>query len=224
MSIPPFAGSQYGNRLVQILENLVVKFGIGVVWLEVANQTYARDYVDSTTLYIPQVFRFFEDASSGFKMGFIVIEYVPGANLDTLDVLADLSIAKRTIDAIRHLATIPVPLGQGPGPVGGGPAYGYLWSDNGTGCALGTIKGIEDWMNMRLNIVKQPRIYFAHQQQLTIRHIDLARRNIRMLPDNRVCFMDWAFAGFYLISLKFTCSGSSFIQIKSGLINSLIFY
>jgi hypothetical protein len=194
---PHFAGLDHGHRLTKISEDLVVKFGIGVRLQEAENQRHARLHVDSTILYIPQVFHFFNHTFLGFDMGFIVMEFVSGVGLHTLDLRTDLSIARRTINAIRQLATIPMASHQGPGPVGGGAAYGYLWSENGTGCTLETTDDMEAWFNKRLAIINQPPISLTHQQKLTMRHMDLVRRNICILRDQRVCFFDWAFAGFY---------------------------
>lgn len=196
-STPPFAGSPHGNQLVKISEDLVVKFGLGVRRQEAANQSYARSCADNAILYVPKVFRYFEATLTGSNMGFIVMEYVHGVNLHTLDVVESPHLADRTMAAIRHLASIPVPPGQGPGPVGGGAAKGYLWSDSGTGRDLESIEGIENWMNQRLDIVSYPRISLAQQQELTLRHMDLVRRNICVLSDSSICFMDWAFAGFF---------------------------
>jgi hypothetical protein len=196
MKTPHFAGSLHGNRLTRISDNLVVKFGIGVRLQEAANQAHARLHVDSTVLYVPQVFRYFEDTSLGFNMGFIVMEYVSGVGLHKLDVCRDPSIAERTMNAVRQLATIPTATHQGPGPVGGGAAYGYLWSENGTGCTLRNISDMETWLNTRLAIINQPPISLT-RQRLTMRHMDLVRRNICILSDSRICFFDWAFAGFY---------------------------
>jgi hypothetical protein len=197
MTIPHFAGSSHGNRLTRISEKFIVKFGIGVQRQEAANQMYARLHVDNSILYIPQVFHFFSDASFGFNMGFIVMEYVSGVGIDALDIRNDPTISKHTINAVRHLATIPLSPDQGPGPVGGGPAYGYLWSESGTGQILETVEDMERWFNKRLSIINQPPISLARQQQLRMCHMDLVRRNICILPDSRICFLDWAFAGFY---------------------------
>jgi len=103
---PHFAGSLHGNRLTRVSKKLVVKFGIGVRLQEAANQAYARTHVDSTVLYIPQVFRYFEDASFGFNMGFIVMEYVSGVGLHTLDVRNHPSIAKRNHPSIANIAAV----------------------------------------------------------------------------------------------------------------------
>lgn len=194
---PPISGCSFGNQLVKISESLVAKFGIGVTKQEAENQNYASRNVNTTILYIPRVFRFFQATCLGFRMGFIVMEYVRGVSLESIDVHANPHLAKLTIDAIRHLATIPAPSSQGPGPVGGGPARGYLWSDEGTRYGFTSIKDMEDWMNTRFSIVKMPHISFAQHQKISMRHMDLVRRNIYLLPDSTICFLDWAFAGFY---------------------------
>lgn len=197
-SAPAFAGSAHGNRLVKISKDVVVKFGVGVKREEAANQIYARRHVDNKILYVPRVFRFFKAPLSGFSMGFIVMEYVAGVNLKTLNVLDDPAFAKRTMDANQHLAMIPIPSNQGPGPVDGGFAQGYLWSDQGFGCTFNTITDMENWINARLEVVHLPLLSFAQHQRLTMRHMDLVRRNICILPDSSICFMDWAFADFFL--------------------------
>lgn len=196
-TIAPFAGSLHGNQLVKISDTVAVKFGLGVRKQEAANQSYVHGHVDSKVLYIPQVFRFFRAPLFGFDMGFIVMEYVLGVNLDTLNVVDNPHLAERTMEAIQHLATIPIPPNQGPGPVGGGSAHGYLWSDDGTGQSLESIKDIEEWMNRRLDVVKQPRISLSCHQQLSMHHMDLVRRNILLLSNSSICFVDWAFAGFF---------------------------
>jgi hypothetical protein len=52
-------GSKYGNRIIKVSENLVVKFGPGVSSHEAMNQTKARELVDSRIVQIPRVHRFF---------------------------------------------------------------------------------------------------------------------------------------------------------------------
>jgi hypothetical protein len=193
---PSFAGSIYGNQLVRISEHLAVKFGIGVERQEAKNQNYAHRYVDPDILYVPRVFRFFRASISGSRNGFILMEFVQGVSLDSLNVLDDPNLAKRAIMATQHLATIPIPTGQGPGPVGGGSAQGYLWSDGGTGITFQSITGMENWINTRLSVLKLPAISLK-QQPLCMRHMDLVRRNICLLQNSSICFMDWAFSGFY---------------------------
>ena len=129
-------------------------------------------------------------------MGFVVMKFVSGVGLDKLDVHTDLSIATRTINAIQHLATIPMGSHQGPGPVECGAAHDYLWPEDGTGCTLETVDSMEGWLNKRLAVVNEPLISLANQE-LEMRHMDFARRNICILADQRTCFLGWGFAGFY---------------------------
>lgn len=180
---PPQPTSKVRPCACDEVQCVAVKFGLCVRRQEAANQSYARSHVDSTVLYIPQVFRFFRATLSGFDTGFIVMEYVLGVNFDTLNMLDNPHLAERTMEAIRHLATIPIPPDQGPGPVGGGSAYGYLWSDDGTGQSLESINGMEEWMNKRFDVVKQPRISLIRHQELSMHYMDLVRRNICLLPN-----------------------------------------
>jgi thiamine kinase-like enzyme len=55
---------------------------------------------------------------------------------------------------------------------------------------------MEKWMNTRLAVLNQPPISLAHHP-LRMCHMDLVRRNILLLPDSSLCFVDWAFAGFF---------------------------
>lgn len=172
-----------------------MKFGLGVRRQEADSQIYARRFVDNTKLYIPEVLLFFEAQFSGCKMGFLVMEYVNGISLEGINVQDRPDIAKRTIDAIQHLATIPVPE-QGPGPVGIASPYGYLWSENGAGRTFSCVKDMDKWMNKRLEVVNQQPLSLAHHP-LRMCHMDLVRRNILLLPNSSLCFVDWAFAGFF---------------------------
>jgi hypothetical protein len=214
---PGFRWIHSRRPIDQISDKVVVKFGLGVYQQEAENQAHARRHVDSSVLYVPQVFRFFRDVLDGTNMGFVVMEYICGVGLDTLDVGSDSSIAKRTMDAVRHLSTIPVATHRGPGPVEGGAARGYLWSDDGTGRTLESVSDMENWFNMRLAVIKQPPLSFARHQHLTMRHMDLVRRNIYILPDSRICFFDWAYAGFYpsIFEISETCT----MRTPSGLTN-----
>ena len=51
-------------------------------------------------------------------------------------------------------------------------------------------------MNTRLAVISQERLNMS-SSPLIMRHMDLVRRNIILKPDSSICFLDWAFAGFY---------------------------
>jgi len=63
---------------------------------------------------------------------------------------------------------------------------------------------MEKWMNMRLEVLNQPPISLAHHP-LRMCHMDLVRRNILLLPDSSLCFVDWAFAGFFPSLFEIYC-------------------
>jgi hypothetical protein len=106
---------------------------------------------------------------------------------------------------------------QGPGPVGGGTTYGYLWSEHGTVRPLETVSDMETWLNTRLAVVEQPMMSFERQQHFTTRHMDLVRRSICILPDSRICFFNWEFAGFYPPIFKVQVPETCEPQTTSGL-------
>ncbi|KAF2421523.1 hypothetical protein EJ08DRAFT_653365 [Tothia fuscella] len=193
---PPFAGSPHGNRLVEISEDVVVKFGLGVRKQEAENQIYAHQHVDSAILYIPQVFRFFAVAYPDFTMGYLIMERIVGCNLQDLDLSSRPDVTKHTIEAMRHLRSIPMPHSQGPGPVGGALAQGYLWSDDGAEHTFTSVEDMETWMNSKADVIRQPHMSLR-KYELGMCHMDLVRRNIFLLPNSTICFVDWAFAGFF---------------------------
>ena len=138
-------------------------------------------------------------------MGYIVMEYINGTELDTyllqntLDEGEMAEIVKRIVNALAHLSQIPVPTGQAPGPANGGNPSGYLWSDNGAGTSFNTVADMEYWLNQRLGLHK-PGTYAKldlKSSKLSMCHTDIAPRNILLLNGGGICFLDWAYAGFY---------------------------
>ncbi|CAI6339205.1 unnamed protein product [Periconia digitata] len=55
---------------------------------------------------------------------------------------------------------------------------------------------MQQWMNTRLAVVTKERLDLT-SHQLSMRHMDLVHRNIILMADSSICFLDWAFAGFY---------------------------
>ncbi|KAF1970567.1 hypothetical protein BU23DRAFT_379124, partial [Bimuria novae-zelandiae CBS 107.79] len=189
---PLIAGSSFGNRIVRLSDTLVAKYGMGVWSEEARNQEYAYAHVNKSILYIPKVLRYFEDISQGSRVGYLIMEYVSGTPLDAMDTNPHAMMA--VANAIKHLSRIPVPRFQGPGPVGQGAARGYLWPEEGV--FFNSFEDMQGWMNTRLAVVSKERLDLnAHR--FTMRHMDLVRRNIILMADSSICFLDWAFAGFY---------------------------
>lgn len=103
---------------------------------------------------------------------------------------------ERTIQAIQHLRSIPTPQLPSPWPVGGSSAQGYLWPEGGARCAFNSIKDMENWLNERFDVVNELHVSL-HEYNLGMRHMDLVRRNIILLPDSTISFVDWEFSGFF---------------------------
>ncbi|KAF2865907.1 kinase-like domain-containing protein [Massariosphaeria phaeospora] len=191
-SAPLIAGSYYGNRIVRLSDTLVAKYGMGVWSEEARNQEYAYVHTDSSILYVPRVYRYFEDHSQGSRVGYLIMEYVRGTRLDSVEI--DPYTMEAVARAIAHLSTIPVPASQGPGSVVQGVARGYLWPPEGV--TFNAFEDMQAWFNSRLAVVGEKRLDLI-SHPLVMRHMDLVRRNIILKSDSSVCFLDWAFAGFY---------------------------
>ena len=196
-----------GTRLVMLSEDIIIKFGLGVQPWEAANQRYVYHHVDGSYLRVPQVYRFFQDRALGpnLIMGFMVMEYMKGTELaayqqeTALSEEATADMVTRIVRALAHLSKIPVPYDQAPGPVDGGEPCGYLWSEGGAGTSFTSIAAMEHWLNGRLALHELG----THKKldltsfKLFMCHTDLAPRNIMLMADGGICFLDWAYAGFY---------------------------
>ncbi|KAF2241896.1 hypothetical protein BU26DRAFT_385176, partial [Trematosphaeria pertusa] len=182
--------------VVRLADGLVAKYGTGVRREEANNQTFAYYNVDESILRVPRVFRFFEDTSQGSRVGYLIMEYIAGRRLDSIDLDCNPQVMLDVAKAVLHLTTLPVPRNQPPGPVGGGVAYGYLWSDEGAQAPFDSVEDMQEWMNKRLAVVSRERLNIK-PYKLVMCHMDLVRRNTVLLADTSICFLDWAYAGFF---------------------------
>ena len=62
----------YGNNVVKISDNVVVKFGVGVKEEEANNQKRAYELIDHNIVRVPFVYRFFTKD----QLGYIVMKYM----------------------------------------------------------------------------------------------------------------------------------------------------
>jgi hypothetical protein len=161
--------SSYGRGFAKISESVFVKFGIGITPGEAATQKY------------------FQDKSLGpeLTVGYLVMEYIDGISMSTYLEYATTGEQEAVVDAIvgvlSHLATMPVPLAQGPGPVGGGPPRGYLWSDGGIRSTFLSLTDMASWLNRLLMDYQrgyQADLFDFTTSKLSMCHTDLAPRNI----------------------------------------------
>lgn len=92
---------------------------------EIQKYVFAR--VDHAILRVLEVYRHFSGDFNGLRRNFLVMEYIPGEPLDQINISSHPELIKRVGDAIRHLATLEIPRGHPPGPMGENAlAKGYL--------------------------------------------------------------------------------------------------
>jgi len=195
-----------GQRVIQLSDEITVKFGIGISSAEAATQLYAWKNANPSVIRIPEPYRFFQDESRGpgLTVGYLVMENIKGTDLSaylkSASSLEQDTVVTYLINALNHLSAIPLPAGQGPGPVGGGPLRGYLWSDGGIGSSFASIPSMENWLNKILADYTPDlhgRQFDFTSEKLVMCHTDFAPRNILRLNDGRLALLDWGSAGFY---------------------------
>ena len=177
-------GEPYGNQVVRISDEAVVKFGIGVKEEEAKNQSAAYELLDRNFVRVPRVYRFFIYKTCGY----IVMEHINGSVFDRLEDPDSIAITARILD---YFSTIR---NDRPGPLGGGVSRGLLWPDN-EDLSFDTVEHMEDFLNSRIS--REPGRLALRGYDLVLCHLDIAPRNILVLEDGSVCLIDWASAGFY---------------------------
>lgn len=113
------SGVPYGNTVVQISSQAVIKFGVGVTEAEYVNQSKAYELVDPQIVRIPEVYRYFSDDKG---RGYIVMAFVEGRVIDPLEDPVRISAIAGILD---HLATFRRIV---PGPLNDGSPNGLLFS------------------------------------------------------------------------------------------------
>ncbi|PBP16597.1 hypothetical protein BUE80_DR012673 [Diplocarpon rosae] len=198
--------SLYGRGSAKILDSVFVKFGLGIMPAEAATLKYVWEQVDHNVLRVPQPYRYFQDNSLGPELiiGYLVMEYIDGISLSRYLEYATAEEQEAVIDAVvgllNQLARVPVPAAQGPGPVGGGPPRGYLWSDGGIMSSFESLMDMESWLN-RILMDYQPGykgdLFDFTSSNLYLCHTDLAPRNLIRQQNGQLVVLDWGSAGFF---------------------------
>ncbi|EGD99326.1 hypothetical protein TESG_06593 [Trichophyton tonsurans CBS 112818] len=188
--------SNWGDPVVRITRNIVVKYGPGVSPGEAATQEYAYQHLDPKIVQVPRVFRYFQHRESlDAKLnGYLFMEYIPGQNLKTRNNIgSDSEITRKLIKIIGHLGQIAG--GSVPGPVGGGIPRGTLWGDGGAKREFRSLEDVNDWVNKRIEPIDETVDLTPYP--LVLCHMDLCRRNMVLKKDESICLLDWGYAGFY---------------------------
>ncbi|KAJ5933153.1 hypothetical protein N7516_007642 [Penicillium verrucosum] len=174
-------GPMGGDQAVKLSDHIAAKFGLGVCASKAAMQEFAYNTVDRNIVRIPKVYRYLESKKRD-PHGCLFMEYIPGQNLQGIDLEARKDILPRI--AIRFLDRLP--------------AVNHLVTYGGDYGARTAFKSIEDmnvFMNSRLQHLKANIDLTPHL--LVLCHGDICRRNIILADDGSICFLDWAYSGFY---------------------------
>jgi hypothetical protein len=177
-----------------------VKFGFGVDMQEAETQAYYNRHADNSCLVIRQVLDFFtvSGAEGIFETGFLVMDYVCGRTVQDLPKDAKQRIARRVANAMKYLETINPPDPSRPGPLTkDGVPCGYLWSDSGPGRSFNTFYEMKMWLDQQLALSCPTASLDLKPHESKSRHMDITSRNIIQTDDDKICFVDWQFAGNY---------------------------
>jgi aminoglycoside phosphotransferase (APT) family kinase protein len=167
---------------VAFSDDLVVKIGGDVTRDEFENQERAHEILmPVNSVKVPQPYAFFRRQG----LGYLVMEHIHGEQIQP----SDPSSVQKVVDLLRVFATIR---GEKPGPLGGGPSRGLLWSEYHD-FKPESIEDVEKHFSARIKDGSEIALY---PYPLTLCHGDLAERNIKIC-ENQLCILDWASAGFY---------------------------
>jgi serine/threonine protein kinase len=178
---------RYGNTVIPLSDQEVVKYGPGVKIEEYMNLKCAYQLLDPSIVRVPRPYRFFQNGD----LGYIVMEYMKGT---ALGELTDASRIEKVGKALEHFFTFR---SLQPGPLGGGVSRGLLWSEGTTTeySFDGSTERLEHWFNRR---IKHNGLSLSFQEcDFVLCHLDIAPRNIVWLHEDSLCIVDWASAGYY---------------------------
>ncbi|EFW20262.1 conserved hypothetical protein [Coccidioides posadasii str. Silveira] len=190
------------NKVVRISRDLALKCGPSVLPSEAKALDLARR---KTVIRVPHVYRSFQ-VDDPFEYygtrGYLVMDYIEGRNLGDcwMQLAAEdkADVISQSAAIISQLQSTVLPT---PGPIGGGPCRGKLFTDYGAG-PLNSGSEMEAWLNHKLEICKHynqtpqdiPPFKF---RKFVLVHQDISPRNMILDAAGQVWLIDWAHAGAY---------------------------
>lgn len=201
-------GTPYGNKVIKVSSQAVIKFGFGVTEAEAFNQSGVHKLVDPQVVRIPKVHRYFS-ASEG--RGYIVMDFIEGKVIEPLEDPKKVMKIARIVD---HLASFDREV---PGPLHHGPPAALLFLDEAE-YSFDGVDDLEAWWNRRL-LPGDPSLCLQNFE-LVLCHLDIAPRNILWEDGQPPCMIDWASAGYYPRFFEFCAQ--RMIEGKEGQFNTLL--
>ena len=178
---------RYGNTIIPLSDQEVVKYGPGVTIEEYMNLQCAYQLLDPSIVCVPRPYRFFQNGD----LGYIVMEYMKGTVLGELAATSHIEKVGKALEHFSGFRSLQ------PGPLGGGVLRGLLWSEGTTTeySLYGSTERLEHWFNRR---IKHNGLSLSFQEcGFVLCHLDIAPRNIVWLHGDSLCIFDWASAGYY---------------------------
>lgn len=174
----------YGNKVLRLSDELVVKFGFGLSQDEARNQIKAYELVDQRAVRVPRIYDWFEHNS----LGYIVMEFAEGTTASSLD---QPSLAQSLSEIIHYFQSLR---SDRIGPLAQGPYHPIIFGEDDPPI-FQTTSDMEIWLNERL--MDASAEISLRQFPLVLCHLDLTCRNILWQPGKPPCVLDWGWAGFY---------------------------
>ena len=192
-----------GVTVSRISQNLVVKFGTGVLASEGLTMSFVATNFPGVRL--PRVYRHFnvpcQSAFFGME-GYVVMDYLDGYSLEScwsdLSTERKKAIVAQVAEMVHQLQSKRF---KQPGVVGGGISRGRWFTDYGAG-PFTTKQNFERWFNWKLGLGQHfnqvaKEIPSMDFQYFVVVHGDLSPRNLIVDANNQVWLIDWGFAGIY---------------------------
>ncbi|KAH8748676.1 hypothetical protein F5883DRAFT_238911 [Diaporthe sp. PMI_573] len=182
-----------------------VKVGLPhILQPELRNHEYVfkalRDMPPDQTrgICIPEVYRTLQSGD----WFYIIMEYIPGKTLQQLADQKDWgeprqnALTNSIAMAIRLLISIPVPVGQTPGPVGGGQIRHPLFKDDTSFCNYSSVDKLEKHLNDAATIRDKTAPTVSLERSLRFYYSDFYASNFIFTDSGDVCIIDFDQAGF----------------------------
>jgi len=176
---------EYGNIVLKLGPDKVVKFGPMVSRDEAENQASVAGMVNQETVRVPKVYDWFEDAKG---WGYLVMEFMDG---EKAKCLTEDIHAPQLLKVLEHLHSLKAGT---IGPLHRGPHQAILFGE-GPSPKLSSVQDVEAWFTRRL-CDDSVRVDIS-DFDLVLCHLDFTCRNILWKEGRPPCLLDWAWAGFY---------------------------
>ncbi|GBE78759.1 kinase-like protein [Sparassis crispa] len=195
-----------GTRVVQITDDLVVKYGPSVRYVEALNTLHV---LERTDIPVPDVYLVFKQGDATY----IVMQFIRGRTVQSCWHMLDDSQHQHVASELArylcelHASSVSTP-SKRPGPLDGGKCEGIWFTLYGAG-PFATYEDLVCWLNWKLALSGAPtNRQFTTDHPLVFTHQDMSLRNLILDDVNKLWVLDWDMAGWYPAYFDYTCIAS----------------